>query len=103
MKIATALIALAPAAMLSACTTTSADGGTGTGDGNETAMCDADAASEYVGQKATAENGARILDETGARQLRWGPPDSAWTMDFRPDRVNVRYDRAMTITEITCG
>ena len=98
------LFILAPAALLAACATTSAgDGDTSTpGDGN-TDMCDADAAQSYVGQQATGENGARIRDETGARQLRWGPPDSAWTMDLRPDRVNVRYDRDMTITEITCG
>lgn len=96
------LIALAPAALLAACATTMDDGDSSMPGGNS-AMCDADAAQSFVGQKATAETGARILDETGAEQLRWGPPDSAWTMDFRPDRVNVRYDRDMTITEITCG
>lgn len=97
------LIALAPAALLAACTTTMDDGDASMpGDGNS-AMCDAEAAQSFVGQKATAESGARIRGKTGARQLRWGPPDSAWTMDFRPDRVNVRYDRDMTITEITCG
>lgn len=98
------LLVTVPAAMLAACATMPPDdGGDATpGDGN-TAMCDADSAQSYVGQKATSENGARIRDAAGARQLRWGPPDSAWTMDFRPDRVNVRYDRAMTITEITCG
>ena len=47
--------------------------------------------------------GAAIMKDTGAQSLRWGPPESAWTMDYRPDRVNVRYDREMKITEITCG
>ena len=28
---------------------------------------------------------------------------SPMTMDYRADRVNVRYDEAMKITEITCG
>lgn len=97
------LFALAPAALLAACATTIDDGDSATPDDGNSATCDAEAAQSFVGQKATAENGARIRDETGARQLRWGPPDSAWTMDFRPDRVNVRYDRDMTITEITCG
>ena len=41
--------------------------------------------------------------ESGAEVLRWGPPNSAWTMDYRTDRVNVRYDEARQITEITCG
>lgn len=65
--------------------------------------CRAGAASTLVGQTANSETGARALSLTGARALRWGPPNSAWTMDYREDRVNVRYDEAMRITEITCG
>jgi hypothetical protein len=67
------------------------------------AMCEAEPVKTYVGQRATAENGAAILAQSGARTLRWGPPRSAWTMDYRQDRVNVRYDEDMVITEITCG
>lgn len=91
------LAVIAPAAMLAACATTadSSDGGPGT--------CSADAASAYVGQKATGQVGSQILQATGARQLRWGPPGAAFTMDFRQDRVNVMYDQAMTITDVTCG
>ncbi|MBM0169716.1 I78 family peptidase inhibitor [Altererythrobacter sp. C41] len=98
------LFALLPAAALAACATTSANepGTPDTGNG-ETAMCDPAAAQSYVGQKATAQVGEQILDATGARQLRWGPPRAAFTMDFRQDRVNVMYDDAMTITQITCG
>ena len=70
---------------------------------DEIAQCDAALVQPYVGEKATEETGAAILTESGARGLRWGPPRSAWTMDFRPDRVNVRYDDAMIITDITCG
>ena len=65
--------------------------------------CNAEAAQSYVGNEATPQVGAAILEESGARTLRWGPPNSAWTMDYRQDRVNVRYDEGMTITEITCG
>lgn len=65
--------------------------------------CNADPAQRYLGQAADAANGAAILRESGARTLRWGPPNSAWTMDYREDRVNVRYDAAMAITGITCG
>lgn len=65
--------------------------------------CNAAPAQDYVGQEATAATGTAILNESGARTLRWGPPNSAWTMDYREDRVNVRYDEARTITEITCG
>ena len=67
------------------------------------ARCDAAAVQSLIGQRATAELGARLLAASGARQLRWGPPDSAMTMDYREDRLNVFYDRAMVIERITCG
>ena len=90
------LAALAPAAALAACATP--------GDpGSAPGTCDADAASGFVGQKATGRVGTQIVEATGARELRWGPPGAAFTMDFRPDRVNVMYDEAMTITAVTCG
>ena len=65
--------------------------------------CDAAAAQGHIGHTASQGMGAAILQDSGARTLRWGPPDSAWTMDYRPDRVNVRYDRDMKITAVTCG
>lgn len=65
--------------------------------------CRAEAAASLAGERASSETGARALSLTGARSLRWGPPNSVWTMDYRPDRVNVRYDESMRITEITCG
>jgi hypothetical protein len=65
--------------------------------------CAAEPAQSMVGQQATAEVGPRILSLTGARQLRWGPPDSVMTMDFRPDRVTVSYDRDMRIERVACG
>lgn len=65
--------------------------------------CEAAALQEHLGHKATAESGAILLKLSGAQALRWGAPGSAWTMDYRPDRLNVRYDYDMTITSITCG
>jgi hypothetical protein len=61
------------------------------------------AAPAHVGKTASQERGAAILKDSGARTLRWGPPRGAWTMDYRQDRVNVRYDEGMVITGITCG
>ncbi|WP_427964733.1 I78 family peptidase inhibitor [Altererythrobacter sp.] len=66
-------------------------------------ICDAAAAQGHIGHDATQAMGAAIQKDSGARTLRWGPPNSAWTMDYRKDRVNVRYDDGMKITEITCG
>ena len=66
-------------------------------------MCNAAPAQRHIGHKATSAVGAEIQRDAGAATLRWGPPGAMWTMDMRGDRVNVRYDEAMTITAITCG
>lgn len=66
-------------------------------------QCKIDAVQSYVGQTATPELGARILKEAEGRTLRWGPPRSAMTMDYRSDRVNIMYDDAYKIERITCG
>jgi hypothetical protein len=65
--------------------------------------CNADPAQYHIGHDATQAMGAAILKDSGARTLRWAPPNSAWTMDYREDRVNVRYDEKMKINGITCG
>ena len=65
--------------------------------------CKAEAAQSYVGQTATPDLGGAIVKASGARTLRWGPPRSAMTMDYRVDRVNVIYDDAYKITQVTCG
>ncbi|HEU4650771.1 MAG TPA: I78 family peptidase inhibitor, partial [Croceibacterium sp.] len=75
-----------------------------TGEYDETAhTCKPEPGQQFVGQRATAELGAAILRATRAGQLRWAPPRSALTMDFRMDRVTVTYDDAMAITMVTCG
>ncbi|UNK80171.1 I78 family peptidase inhibitor [Sphingopyxis granuli] len=65
--------------------------------------CNADAGQGFVGQTAAPDLGAAVLKATGARTLRWGPPRSAMTMDYRQDRVNVMYDDAYKITQVSCG
>ena len=66
-------------------------------------FCNAEPAQLFVGQKADAAAGLAIRQATGADELRWGPPRSALTMDFREGRVTVSYDDAMTITRVACG
>ena len=78
----------------------------GTADAGGTAApaeCDETMTAEYIGQRATPEIGARLLQITGARTLRWAPPNSALTMDFRPDRLTVSYDQNYVIDRIACG
>jgi hypothetical protein len=90
---ATILAVAAGALALSACATTSAP----------TGVCNAEPAQSFVGQKADAATGLAIRQATGAGVVRWGPPRSAMTMDFREDRVTISYDDAMTITRVSCG
>ena len=92
---------IAAATGIAGCATTG--GGSAAPDAPAAMTCNAEAVQDQVGQSATATSGAAILQKSGARTLRWGPPGGAWTMDYREDRVNVRYDAAMTITGITCG
>lgn len=66
-------------------------------------VCDASKARQHVGHPISQQMGEAILRDSGARTLRWGGPDTAWTMDYRPDRVGVRYDANRNVTDITCG
>lgn len=86
---------------LAACTTTASDDGMPVREAP--GECSADAAQRFIGQRATQDLGAELLRVTRARQLRWAPPDSALTMDYRPDRLTVSYDRNSMVDRITCG
>lgn len=81
------------ATLLGACATTT----------QQNNFCNADPAQLFVGQKADAASGLAIRQATGADEVRWGPPRSAMTMDFRQGRVTVSYDDDMTITRVACG
>jgi hypothetical protein len=67
------------------------------------AQCDNSKLDGFVGQKASADLAARMMAVSGAKALRWGPPRSAMTMDFRSDRLTVAYDDAMTVSSARCG
>ena len=65
--------------------------------------CDASSAQSMLGQRATQELGGELLRMTGAETLRWVPPRTAVTMDYRPSRLTVTYDDDYAITKISCG
>ncbi|HZV18808.1 MAG TPA: I78 family peptidase inhibitor [Sphingobium sp.] len=94
-------IALIAALALPACAAT-ADRTAAT-PSDDAKLCKHEGLESFTGQKATAELGATLLARSGARTLRWGPPRSAMTMDFRPDRLTVSYDDAMVVTSVHCG
>ena len=66
-------------------------------------QCMADDLEALLGQKATAEIGADALAKSGSRTLRWIPPNSAVTLDYRHDRLNIEYDDKMVIVRVNCG
>ncbi|WEK47998.1 MAG: I78 family peptidase inhibitor [Candidatus Andeanibacterium colombiense] len=74
----------------------------GTGDRTED-VCKPEPGQVFVGQKATAELGAKLLQATGAKRLRWVPPRTVVTMDYRPDRLTVTYDDDLVIERVSCG
>lgn len=94
---------LASALALSACAASGGYAGPPSGSQSDAAMCDAAPVQNHVGHKATASNGAELMRLTGARTLRWVPPRTAVTMDFRADRLTVSYDDNMIIERISCG
>jgi hypothetical protein len=65
--------------------------------------CEAAGTGQFVGQAGTSETGAAIMRATHAAVLRWAPPGTMLTMDFREDRVTVHLDEANKVTEIKCG
>jgi hypothetical protein len=87
------LAAAAGAAVLGGCATTT----------RENNFCNAEPAQAFVGQKVDAAAGLAIRQATGADEVRWGPPRTPMTMDFRQGRVTVGYDDAMIITSVACG
>jgi len=66
-------------------------------------MCKTNGLEAMVGSQANGEVGADALKKSGAKRLRWIAPNTAVTMDFRQDRLNISYDYKMVITRVNCG
>ncbi|QTD56816.1 I78 family peptidase inhibitor [Parasphingorhabdus cellanae] len=102
MKMQFALIALSCPAIM-ACSTTNPEPAIPERGVIPGYVCKTDDLETLVGQKATAEIAAGALKQSGAKRLRWIAPDTAVTMDFRQDRLNIEYDDEMVITRVNCG
>lgn len=66
-------------------------------------QCGAQALQDYLGMIAAGPVEARIRETTGAKPVRILGPNDAATMDYRPDRLNVRTDSDGRIVQIRCG
>ena len=71
-------------------------------DGETAATCRADALAAFIGQPRSVALGTQILAATGARDIRWVPPGTVVTMDFRADRVTVYLDAANRVERAAC-
>lgn len=65
--------------------------------------CDAQSSQSFIGQKATANIGQKIVNLSGAQSLRWIPPRTPVTRDYRTDRVNIHYNDDSIVQIINCG
>jgi Peptidase inhibitor I78 family len=65
--------------------------------------CSADAAQYLIGQIGTSELAQKALELAKAKTLRWTRPETAVTMDYRTDRLNIDVDRQDRVRRISCG
>lgn len=84
-----------------ACASTPSEPPTGTE--SPGAECRAEPAQQYVGRKADTQVVEAAKAASTARQVRVIGPDDAVTLDYRPDRLNIRVDADRTIVSIACG
>ncbi len=87
-----------PAALLAAACTTVPPG-----DGRAESLCATRTLGELIGRPATVELGAEALRRSRARRLRWIRPGDAVTMDYAPDRLNVRLEASNRVESFDCG
>ena len=87
---------------LAACTIATSDQ---TGDGLPPvpANCSDDTLAQFVGQPASQELGARMIQASGARTIRWVPKGGVVTMDFSPTRLTVQLDGSNRVESASCG
>ena len=77
-------------------------GGGGRGPG-PVGRCEPLRAEFAVGEAYTRRLGERALQRSGARTLRVRRPGEAYTMDYRPDRLNLDLDRMNRVRSVSCG
>ena len=65
--------------------------------------CNAAPIQSMLGRTGTRELGIEAVRLSNSHSLRWIMPDSAYTMDYRTDRLNIHLDARNRITRINCG
>ena len=65
--------------------------------------CHAAGSEKFIGQAATSETGAAILQATHSSILRWAMPGMMMTMEYNASRVTVRVGADGKIAGVNCG
>ena len=65
--------------------------------------CRSGSLTQFIGQPASQDLGARMLAASGAKIIRWVPKGGAVTMDFSPHRLTVQLDGANRVETANCG
>ena len=68
-----------------------------------TAGCSEAAARFAIGQTYSDELAERARQASGARLARRIEPGGAYTMELRPDRLNIEIDRGGVVQQLRCG
>lgn len=69
----------------------------------EGSQCGARYVQDHLGSHYDEVLRESIREESGAGALRVLRPGEAYTLDYRPDRLNIRLDEEGNITTIGCG
>lgn len=65
--------------------------------------CDADSAQSLVGKAVNSDTEARAKALSGSKTVRTLRPDNVFTMEYNPQRINLRVDDQDIITSVGCG
>ncbi|MCG7601408.1 hypothetical protein MHM84_16680 [Halomonas sp. McH1-25] len=65
--------------------------------------CDATAIQDYRGEEYRAALEQILANQSGAQRVRVIRPGESYTMDYRPERLNIHLDEQGTISELSCG
>lgn len=66
-------------------------------------VCQTAGTEHFIGKPGNRRTAATIKHLSKAAVLRWAPPATMLTMDFRSDRVTLYLDANHKITKISCG
>ena len=69
----------------------------------DAATCKLDTLKVLEGRPGSAVVAAQALQLSGARSIRWMHPGDMVTMDFRPDRLNIKLTKSNIVKSFACG